>query len=171
MTKVCHSKEEIAAKVLEVAQSINALPDKENISIICVLTGGLFFFSDVVKHLNFNVMLDFVDYSSYQNNTQMSEGCFKLDLSHSITNRDVILLEDIVDSGKTAIALLSEFNKRNPKSLKMISLLGKPKAAAQNSQIEIVWEHDDGWVMGYGMDSNEFERNIDHLVIKLDTTH
>ena len=121
------SEKEIDNRILEIADRINKDYECEELTIICVLKGGVMFMCDLAKKLNLNVRLDFMSVSSYGSETK-SSGVVKIikDLDDSIDGKNVLVVEDIIDSGNTLSYLMDILKKRGPKSIKLCTLLDKP---------------------------------------------
>ena len=157
------SKEEIAERVKDFAEKLNRSENVSNTSLVCVLTGGLYFFSDLSKLISKEVICDFVGYSSYHDNLQ-SSGVFTLDLSHDIKGRDVILVDDIIDTGSTAKALMAELEKKGANSVRFLAVLGNVPVLKKDSRMEALFDHDGKWMCGYGMDNKGFDRQGEDIV-------
>jgi hypoxanthine phosphoribosyltransferase len=157
------SKEEIQSRVRELGQQITQDFTGEHITVIGVLKGSILFLSDLVRHIDKPVQLDFIEVSSYGNESK-SSGVVKFikDLSHSIENHHVLIVEDIIDSGLTMNYLLSNLKTRNPQSLKICTLLEKPKVThlAIDYRGFLIQDH---FVVGYGLDYQGFYRNLDYI--------
>jgi len=123
--EVLITEEEINAGISRIAGEISKDYRGKTPHLICVLKGGVFFMCELAKRLNLDVTMDFMDLSSYGDGTE-SRGTVKVvkDLDESIEGRDVIIVEDIVDSGRTLKALMNLLEHRNPSSLKICTLLG-----------------------------------------------
>ena len=121
------SEKEIDNRILEIADRINKDYEGEELTLICVLKGGVMFMCDLAKKLNLNVRLDFMSVSSYGSETK-SSGVVKIikDLDDSIDGKNVLVVEDIIDSGNTLSYLMDILKKRGPKSIKLCTLLDKP---------------------------------------------
>ena len=148
------SEDQIADRVEQLARQITLDYANDEILIICVLKGAFMFCSDLIKKIQLPLQMDFVSCSSYGDSTQ-SSGHVKLnmDISDTIEGKNIILVEDIVDTGLT-IKYLSEIIKaRNPKSFKIASLLYKPKKIEHEVKIDyLAFEIEDKFVIGYGLD-------------------
>ena len=159
------SEKEIENRILEIADRINKDYEGEELTLICVLKGGVMFMCDLAKRLNLNVRLDFMSVSSYGSETK-SSGVVKIikDLDNSIEGRDVLIVEDIIDSGNTLAYLLDILEKRGPKSIKLCTLLDKPSRREKDVVVDYVcFEIEDKFVLGYGLDYDQRYRNLPYI--------
>lgn len=163
--KVLISEEEIEKRVLEIADQINADYEGKTVKLVCILKGSIFFTCELAKRLTVPVTLDFMSVSSYGNDT-VSSGRVKIvkDLDESIEDEDVIVIEDIIDSGRTLRYLMDLLNSRGPKSLKLCALLDKPERRITEVDVEYVGFHiPDEFVVGYGLDYAQKYRNLPYV--------
>ena len=159
------TEEEISKRILEVADRINKDYEGRELILICVLKGGVMFMCDLAKRLNLDVRLDFMSVSSYGAETK-SSGVVKIikDLDNSIEGRDVLIVEDIIDSGNTLAYLLDILEKRGPKSIKLCTLLDKPSRREKDVVVDYVcFEIEDKFVLGYGLDYDQRYRNLPYI--------
>jgi hypoxanthine phosphoribosyltransferase len=158
------SEQQIQARVAEMAAEIRRdFPDE--VHLIAVLKGACVFLSDLVRHIPGKVSLDFMATSSYAKGTTTS-GEVKLtkDLDLTLDGRNVIIVEDIVDSGLTLHYLHEILRARNPKTLRTACLLSKPSRRQVDVPIEYVgFDIDDHFVVGYGLDYAEQYRNLPYI--------
>lgn len=158
--KVLISEKELQKRISSLAKEIeNDYEDKE-INLICILKGSIFFTTDLAKKIKKNVHIDFLKVASYDGE---KSGDIKLvaNLLPSIKNKDVIVIEDIIDTGKTLKYLTSYLKKLEPKSIKTCSLLDKPSRRLTNFEADYVgFEVEDYFVIGYGLDYNQDYRNL-----------
>lgn len=148
------SEEEISLRLNDLARAINDEFDGEEVTVICVLKGAFMFCSDLIKKINLPLKLEFMDLSSYGDSMNSSgEVKLNLDIESQIQNKNVIIVEDIVDSGLTMKFLLETLKFRKPKKLKLASLLYKPAKNKYKIDIDYLgFEIDDKFVVGYGLD-------------------
>lgn len=148
------SKEKIQERVKELAAMINKDFEGEELFIIGVLNGAFMFTADLVRELNIPVTLEFMKASSYGDDMESSGSLeMQLDIKSSIDGKNVLIIEDIVDTGLTMKELVSTLKERNPKSLKLASLLYKPARNKYPTQIDyLAFEIEDKFVIGYGLD-------------------
>ena len=160
------SEKEIDNRILEIADRINKDYEGEELALICVLKGGVMFMCDLAKRLNLNVRLDFMSVSSYGSQTK-SSGVVKIikDLDDSIDGKNVLVVEDIIDSGNTLSYLMDILKKRGPKSIKLCTLLDKPSRREKKDVFVdyVCFEIEDKFVVGYGLDYDQRYRNLPYI--------
>ena len=160
------SEKEIDNRILEIADRINKDYEGEELTLICVLKGGVMFMCDLAKRLNLNVRLDFMSVSSYGSQTK-SSGVVKIikDLDDSIDGKNVLVVEDIIDSGNTLSYLMDILKKRGPKSIKLCTLLYKPSRREKKDVFVdyVCFEIEDKFVVGYGLDYDQRYRNLPYI--------
>jgi hypoxanthine phosphoribosyltransferase len=160
------SEKEIDNRILEIADRINKDYEGEELTLICVLKGGVMFMCDLAKRLNLNVRLDFMSVSSYGSETK-SSGVVKIikDLDDSIDGKNVLVVEDIIDSGNTLSYLMDILKKRGPKSIKLCTLLDKPSRREKKDVLVdyVCFEIEDKFVVGYGLDYDQRYRNLPYI--------
>ncbi|EHO54574.1 hypoxanthine phosphoribosyltransferase [Lachnoanaerobaculum orale] len=160
------SEKEIDNRILEIADRINKDYEGEELTLICVLKGGVMFMCDLAKRLNLNVRLDFMSVSSYGSQTK-SSGVVKIikDLDDSIDGKNVLVVEDIIDSGNTLSYLMDILKKRGPKSIKLCTLLDKPSRREKKDVFVdyVCFEIEDKFVVGYGLDYDQRYRNLPYI--------
>ena len=159
------SQEEIASIVKRLAERISEDYDQKELVLICILKGAFIFFSDLVRHLQSPVQIDFVRLASYGAGMKTS-GRIKItkDIETSIKGKDVLIVEDIIDSGRTLLFLKDRLARENPRSVKICALLDKK--ARREVEIEAEYmgkEIEDVFVVGYGIDFNEAYRNLPEI--------
>ena len=135
--------------------------------LICVLKGGSFFLCELAKRITVPVSLDFMSVSSYGGGTE-SKGVVKIvkDLDESIRDKDVLVVEDIVDSGRTLSYLLEMLRSRGPKSLRLCTLLDKPERRVVDVDVDYTgFQIPDKFVVGYGLDYDQRYRNLPYIGI------
>lgn len=161
--KVLFSQEQIAQRVNELARAIEKdYPTDEPLVAIGILKGSFIFMSDLVRQINRDVTLDFIALSSYGDATETT-GVVRLlkDLDVDIKGKDVIIIEDIVDTGLTLDYLKHYMEQRAPRSVKVATLLDKYSRRQINLPIDYVgFEIEDGFVVGYGIDYAQKYRNL-----------
>ncbi|MGI5875824.1 MAG: hypoxanthine phosphoribosyltransferase [Dethiobacteria bacterium] len=168
--KVLLNEKEIKAKVKELAEQVFRDYYDKNPLIICVLKGAIVFLADFIRFLNIPVKLDFIAVASYGDSTS-SSGVVRImkDLDRSIENEDVIIIEDIVDTGLTLSYLRENLLSRNPRSLKIVTLLDKPERRVADIEPDYCgFCIPDEFVVGYGLDFNEKYRNLRDICILLE---
>lgn len=165
------SEEEVDKRIKEIGERITKDYAGKNIHLICVLKGGVFFMCELAKRIDVPVSMDFMAISSYGADTK-SSGVIRIvkDLDESITGKDVLVVEDIVDSGRTLSYLLMMLKERKPNSLKLCTLLDKPDRRVIDVNVDYTgFEIPDEFVVGYGLDYAQKYRNLPYIgVVHLD---
>lgn len=159
------AKSQISKRVKELAQQINKDYAKKNPVIICVLNGAVFFFTDLAREITVDCTLDFLKISSYGNKMK-SSGRVKLqkDVATDLTNRHVIIVEDIIDSGKSMIFLRDFILNKKPASVKIASFLFKMETAKISFPIDYIgFSIPKAFVVGYGLDFAQQGRNLSSI--------
>ena len=159
------SEEKIAKRVAEMGAEISEVYGDEPVCLICILKGSVFFTVELAKRITSPVELEFMCVSSYGAGTK-SSGVVKIskDLDVSIEGKNVIVIEDIIDSGRTLSYLLENLKLRNPKSLRLCTLLDKPERRVVDVHVDYVgFEIPDEFVVGYGLDFNQQYRNLPYV--------
>ncbi|MBC8570065.1 hypoxanthine phosphoribosyltransferase [Zongyangia hominis] len=165
--KVLLSEEEIAAKVSEIGAKISRDYHDKNLLLVSVLKGSVVFMADLMRAIDVNAAIDFMSVSSYGSGTKTS-GEVKIikDLDRSLEGVDLLLVEDILDSGKTLHYLRDMLSKRGPKSIRIATLLDKPARREADIKPDYVcFEVPDEFVVGYGLDYAEKYRNLPYVGI------
>ncbi len=165
--EVLISEEEIRQRVAELGAQIKADYGEEPILLVGVLKGSYTFLADLTRHLGMNIEVDFVQTSSYGDG-KSSSGIVQIrkDLDISIEGRNVLIVEDILDSGLTLKHLRELLGTRKPLSLKVVTLLCKPDAARHGAHAEYIgFEIPDKFVVGYGLDYAERYRNLPYVAV------
>ena len=164
-------EDEVNAKIREMAREISRDYEGKEIHIICILKGGVFFACELAKRITVPVSLDFMQVSSYGNATS-SSGIVRIkkDLDDSMEDKEVLIVEDIIDSGKTLHYLIPVLKQRNPKSIRLCALLNKPDRREAEVEIDYLgFDIPDEFVVGYGLDYAQKYRNLPYIgVIELD---
>lgn len=169
--RVLLSEEEVTKRIRELSEIISNDYAGKQVHLICVLKGGVFFTCELAKNITVPVSFDFMSVSSYGNDTK-SSGVVKIvkDLDESIENKDVLVVEDIIDSGRTLSYLLEILKSRNPKSLKLCTLLDKPDRRVTEVTVDYTgFSIPDEFVVGYGLDYAQKYRNLPYIgIVELD---
>jgi hypoxanthine phosphoribosyltransferase len=157
------SAEEVQARIAELSLEISRDYSDKNLHLVCILRGGVIFLADLMRHLTVPHTIDFMAVSSYGVGARQSTGQVRiaLDLKEDIHDRDVLLVEDIVDSGYTIASVLELLATRHPRSLKVCTLLDK----AERREIDVPIHYrgfviPNKFVFGYGLDLDEYYRNL-----------
>ena len=169
--RVLLSEEEVDARIQEVADVINKDYEGKDVHMICVLKGGVFFMCELAKRITVPVSLDFMSVSSYGSETK-SSGVVRIvkDLDEPLKGKDVIVIEDIVDSGRTLSYLLEMLRDRGPASLRLCTLLDKPERRVTDVHVDYTgFQIPDEFVVGYGLDYDQRYRNLPYIgVVEFD---
>ena len=161
------SEEEIAKRVGELGKQLTEEYKGKDLLIVGILKGCMLFLSDLVRAIDLPLTMDFMVVSSYGSTTK-SSGVVRIikDLEREIEGKDVLIVEDIVDTGLTLSYLIENFKTRNPKSVKVCSLLDKPDRRKAQVDIEYVgFKIADEFVVGYGLDYAEIYRNLPFVCV------
>jgi len=162
----------LQARVKELGAQISADYPEGNLLLICILRGGVPFMVDLSRSITAPHMMDFMAVSSYGVGARQSTGSARvtLDLQTDIGGKDVLLVEDIIDSGHTIASVLNMLKTRNPKSLKVCALLDKPERREADVPIHYLgFSIPNKFVFGYGLDLDEYHRNLPFVgVVDLD---
>lgn len=163
LTKILVTREEIAAKVKELGRLITRDYQGKSPVMICILKGGAVFFTDLVREIDLPITMEFMAISSYGSATKTS-GVVKVikDLDNDILNKDVIIVEDIVDSGVTLNYLKGMLEHRGAASIRIVTLLDKPaRRRVENLKVDYsCFNIPDEFVVGYGLDYDQTYRNL-----------
>lgn len=160
--KVLFTQEQIAEKVKELAAAVDADYNGEDLLLVGVLKGAMMIMADLSRELTTPVEIDWMAVSSYGSGVT-SSGVVRIlkDLDISIEGRNVLIVEDVLDSGLTLRWLVRSLQARSPKSLKLLTLLRKPEAVRNQLDVEYVgFDIPNEFVVGYGMDVDEKYRNL-----------
>jgi hypoxanthine phosphoribosyltransferase len=159
------SEEEVNRRVAELAEEIgHDYRGSDRLTCVGVLKGSVFFLVDLVRALRIPVAIDFFQTASYGSATSPGEVLIKKDVDLSLRGRDVLLLEDIVDTGHTLNTILAMLRLRRPRSLRLCTLLDKPSRREVEVPIDYVgFSIDDQFVVGYGLDHAERWRNLPYV--------
>lgn len=163
--EILFSEEKIQAKVEELGKRINEDYLGKDVTVIGVLKGANIFLSDLIRKMDIPVTVDFIAVSSYGHSTE-SSGVVKInkDLDFSIEDKDILIIEDIIDSGLTLKYLLENLRSRKPKSIGICTLLDKPERRKVNIKVDYIgFEIPDEFIVGYGIDYAEKYRNLPYI--------
>lgn len=159
------SKTAIIKRIEEMAEQINEKYAGEEVFLLCVLKGGVVFMVDLAKKITVPATMSFMSVSSYGDCTE-SSGHIKIlmDLDESVENKNVIIVEDIIDSGRTLSRLYELIKSRSPKSIEICTLLDKPERRVADVQVDYTgFAIPDEFVVGYGLDYSQRYRNLDYI--------
>ena len=161
------SEEEVEKRISELGKIISEEYEGKEIHMICVLKGGVFFMCELAKYITVPVTMDFMSVSSYGDETS-SSGVVKIvkDLDEPLEGKDVLVVEDIIDSGRTLSYLMEILEKRKPNSMRLCTLLDKPDRRVREVRVDHVgFEIPDEFVVGYGLDYKQRYRNLPYIGI------
>ena len=163
--RVLLSEEEVDQRICEVAAQISKDYEGKEVHLICILKGGVFFTCELAKRLTVPVSLDFMSVSSY--GADKSSGVVRIvkDLDEPLKGRDVLIVEDIIDSGRTLSYLIQVLNQREPASIRLCTLLDKPERRVKK-QVKVdytCFTIPDEFVVGYGLDYAQKYRNLPYI--------
>ncbi len=164
--RVLISEEDVNRKISEVAALISKDYEGKEVHLICILKGGVFFTCELAKRLTVPVSLDFMSVSSYGAGTK-SSGVVKIikDLDEPLEGKHVVIVEDIIDSGRTLSYLIEILSKRGPKDIRLCTLLDKPERRVKK-QVKVdytCFTIPDEFVVGYGLDYDQKYRNLPYI--------
>lgn len=163
--RVMISEQDVDARIEELGKKISEDYAGKQVHLICILKGSVFFTCELAKRITVPVTLDFMSVSSYGDGTK-SSGIVKIakDLDETLEGKEVIIIEDIIDSGRTLFYLMDVLEKRRPNSLKLCTLLDKPDRRVKDVKVDYVgFEIPDEFVVGYGLDYAQRYRNLPYI--------
>lgn len=163
--RVMIPEEQVTLRIKELAQQISKDYEGKSVHLICILKGSIVFSCDLAKRLTIPVTFDFMSVSSYGSET-VSSGRVRIlkDLDESIQGRNVLIVEDIIDSGRTLAYLKDLLGGRAPESLEICTLLDKPDRRETEVDVKYVgFVIPDEFVVGYGLDYNQYYRNLPYV--------
>ena len=160
------TEEQLNKRIAEIGAQITEKYRGQSVYLICILKGSIFFTTELAKRIDLPMTMDFMSVSSYGSGTESSGDVkIKKDLEHSIEGENVIIIEDIIDSGNTLSRLSKLLAKRNPKSLTICTLLDKPeRRVVDDVNVDYVgFVIPDKFVVGYGLDYDQRFRNLPYI--------
>ena len=162
--KVLINEEQINARLDELASQImNDYKDKE-IMFLCILKGSIVFTVELAKRIKNNVQFEFIEVSSYEGHESTGKIKLNKDITQSIEGKDVIVIEDIIDTGRTILFLKEYLLQKNPNSLKICTLLDKPSKRIFDIEADYNgFTIEDKFVIGYGLDDEQNYRNLNYV--------
>ena len=165
--RVLLTEETVDARIREIGEQISRDYAGRQVHLVCVLKGGSFFMCELAKRITVPVSMDFMSVSSYGSATK-SSGVVRIvkDLDEPLKDRDVIIIEDIVDSGRTLSYLIEMLRDRHPRSLSLCTMLDKPDRRVVPVQVDYTgFQIPDEFVVGYGLDYDQKYRNLPYIGI------
>lgn len=165
LSDILFSAEEIDARVNALADEINKVYADKELVVICVLKGAFMFFSDLVKRINVRPMLDFVRIASYGNKTSSEERIyFTKDVEIPLKNKHVLIVEDVVDTGRSMEFLFRQLQAREAKSIKLCTLVDKFERRTVDIKADFAgFALNEGFIVGYGLDYAERYRELPEI--------
>ena len=163
--KVLVPEEDVAKRIKELGEQISKDYAGKQVHLICVLKGGVFFMCELAKRITVPVSMDFMSVSSYADGTT-SSGVVRIekDLDESLEGKDVLIVEDIIDSGRTLYYLMDVLRARKPSSMKLCTLLDKPERRVTDVAVDYCcFNIPDEFVVGYGLDYAQKYRNLPYI--------
>ena len=160
------NEKKIKERVKILGESItNKYKDKNDLTILCVLKGSFIFLADLVREIDLDLSVEFIDISSYVG-TSREQLILNKDINFNVENKNILVVEDIVDSGNTINFLYEHIKNQKPNSLKIATLFFKPEAYNFNMKIDwIGFNISNEFIVGYGLDYNEIHRNKKSIYI------
>lgn len=160
------TKKEIENAVSELARQINEDYNGKSPTCICILKGGIYFFSDLTKKIDLNLKTEFIELSSYRGEFESGDITLLKDIQMSVKGKDILIIEDIMDTSKTLNFLIDHLKSKNPRSIKICTLIDKRERRETNLFADYTgFEIAEGFVIGYGMDYNENGRNLSDIYV------
>ena len=169
--RIMLTEQEVNDRIKKIGEQISKDYAGKSVHLVCVLKGGSFFMCELAKRITVPVTLDFMSASSYGSSTK-SSGVVKIvkDLDEPLKDKNVLVVEDIVDSGRTLSYLLKMLGDRGPESVKLCTLLDKPERRVTDVKVDYTgFQIPDEFVVGYGLDYDQRYRNLPYIgVVKFD---
>ena len=161
------SEEKLQERIQELAEQISKDYEGKKITVLCLLKGGVMFMTDLVKYITVPLKMEFMSVSSY-GDAYKSSGVVKIikDLDEPIEGKDVLIVEDIIDSGNTLQCVYNMLKERKASSLRICTLLDKKEARQSKVNVDYVcFEIRDEFVIGYGLDYKQYYRNLPYIAV------
>ncbi len=158
------NKSRIEKRIDEIAKEIEKDYEGKEILFVGILKGSVPFMWELAKRVKNNVLFDFIEISSYENNEDTGILTLYKDLKDSPEGKDVLIVEDIIDTGKTLQCLVEHIKKQNPNSIKIATLLSKPSKRVYDLNVDYIgFKIEDKFVLGFGLDDNQNLRNLPYI--------
>lgn len=158
------NKSKLEKRIEELGKQIEKDYQGKEIVFVGILKGSVMFMTELAKNVKSNVELDFMDVSSYQGTESTGTVTINKDIRNSIEGKDVILVEDIIDTGRTLTYVLEYLKQKNPNSIKIATMLSKPSRRVMELNVDYIgFSIEDKFVVGYGLDYNEKYRNLPYI--------
>ena len=172
LAKILITREQLQERITELGAAISRDYAGKDLLLLCILKGGVLFLSDLVRAIHIPHAIDFMAISSYGGARTESSGVVRIimDLNANITNRHVLIVEDIIDTGRTLTYITELLKTRNPTSVKICTLLNKPSRREVDVPLDYIgFDIPNEFVVGYGLDYNEIYRNLPFIgVLKVE---
>jgi hypoxanthine phosphoribosyltransferase len=172
LAKILITREQLQTRIAELGAAISRDYAGKDLLLLCILKGGVLFLSDLVRAIHIPHAIDFMAISSYGGARTESSGVVRIimDLNANITNRNVLIVEDIIDTGRTLTYITELLKTRNPTSVKICALLNKPSRREVDVPLDYIgFDIPNEFVVGYGLDYNEIYRNLPFIgVLKVE---
>lgn len=158
------NKSKLEKRIEEIGKQIEKDYEGKDIVFIGILKGSVMFMSELAKNVKNNIELEFMEVSSYEGTESTGVVRINKDIKNSIQGKDVIIVEDIIDTGRTLTYLVDYLKQKNPNSLKIATMLSKPSRRIMELNVDYIgFAIDDKFVVGYGLDYNEKYRNLPYI--------
>jgi len=162
--KVLINEEQINNRLDELAEQLMNEYQGKDLTFLCILKGSVFFTIELAKRIKNNIQFEFIEVSSYENNESTGEIKLNKDITGSIEGKNVIIIEDIVDTGRTLCFLKEYLLQKKPKSLKICALLDKPSRRIAPVEADYIgFTIENKFVIGYGLDDEQNYRNLNYI--------
>lgn len=162
--KVLINEEKINNRLDEIANQLMEEYKGKDLMFLCILKGSIFFTVELAKRIKNNVQFEFIEVSSYEGHESTGKIKLNKDIAQSIEGKDVIIIEDIVDTGRTLCFLKQYLQEKKPATLKICSLLDKPSRRIAPVEADYVgFSIEDKFVIGYGLDDEQNYRNLNYI--------
>jgi len=162
--KVLITEEQINKRLDELAIQLMEEYKEKELIFLCILKGSVFFTVELAKRIKNNIKFEFIEVSSYENNESTGKIKLNKDITGSIEGKDVIVIEDIIDTGRTLSYLKEYLLQKNPKSLKICALLDKPSRRIAPVEADYIgFTIENKFVLGYGLDDEQDYRNLNYI--------
>lgn len=165
--KVLINEENLEKRIEELARQIEKDYEGKDIVFLGILKGSIPFMWELAKKVKNNVIFEFIEISSYEGTESTGKVTLHKDIKQSIEGKDVIIIEDIIDTGRTLSFLLEHLKEKNPNSIKIATLLSKPSRRVINIDVDYIgFEIEDKFVIGFGLDDDQNRRNLPYVGYK-----
>ena len=166
IAKILITRDQLHARIVELGNTLSRDYAGKDLLLVCILKGCVLFLTDLIRAIHLPHAIDFMAISSYGGGRTESSGVVRImmDLNSNIESRNVLIVEDIVDTGRTLSYIVENLRTRNPASLKICALLDKPSRREVNVHLDYIgFAVPNEFVVGYGLDYNELYRNLDFI--------